>query len=923
MSKKIFAMFLAIVLVLGTLPVLAISSAAEATKTNVALGKTATAGNGNTFASITDGATSGLADIGYWTKDGSTTEAAGLDGTCYVEIDLGENFDVYELRVVNYVDSTRYYKWEAYATTDNTLDIAEWTKIGEKTDEAVSTAEGTTVAFDATAMRYIRVYGTFHSANVGYHFAEIFAYADVESTFEGDSGAVSDTINWAIDSGYNLTITGTGAMPDYATETDRPWEAYKVLAKTVTVGEGITSVGRQSFSHFTSLESISLSDTVTTLGYDCFAYDGTVPYLRMSKNVTVIKQGTVWSTTFTTISCYYDWKLFQMNLTELGNYNSAYGNATWVDAVETAKVEPASGTVNDTINWAIDASGNLTITGTGAMPDYAATKDRPWDEYKTVATTVTVGEGITSVGKFAFNSFTGLESVTLSDTVSSLGYDSFAHCTTIPYFKMSKNVTVIKQGTVYNTTITTISCYYDWNAFQMNLTELGNYNSAFGNATWVDAVVSLEGKEVMPCTKYNGIVFENWGGETQVLLCPKINGIFELNKFKAAVWTLTFEGDDGSSKTVNLKVSSFSGANGTTGLGILRFQPCVEPEPENRFVPVKGVTYTVTFDVTIDGTAYTNRLADCSMDVEPVTHTFYKITWMVDGVVAAVNHCMEGKIPTVPEGLFEEYDEDGYHVMGAAEDPVPATADATYNVVSQRVGLTVKPWNAGYENWAGGTGGTQFQLLLCPDDYTGADLGLISNDAWKNYTFVLTINGTDYAINPSSAYSPGLLRFETMLAEDKFTPVAGTIYTIYMTIYNLDGTVAYRTTTPAEVAFPDGFVPAYTCVGEHTYGEWVVVTYPTTTKEGERKHTCTVCGHEEPEAIAVIQVGDANGDGTISIADITAILDYLSVTEEEQAQMIADRTVVEDALDADGSGSISIADVTAVLEIIAGSAAEG
>ena len=766
MSKKIFAMFLAIVLVLGTLPVLAISSAAEATKTNVALGKTATAGNGNTFASITDGATSELADIGYWTKDGSTTEAAGLDGTCYVEIDLGENFDVYELRVVNYVDSTRYYQWEAYATTDNTLAIAEWTKIGEKTDTAVSTAEGTTVAFDATAMRYIRVYGTFHSANVGYHFAEIFAYADV--TFNGDSGAVSDTINWAIDSGYNLTITGTGAMPDYAAETDRPWNAYKALAKTISIGEGITAVGKQSFSHFTSLESISLSDTVTTLVNDCFAYCGTIPYLRMSKNVTVIKQ-----------------------------------------------------------------------------------------------------------------------------------------------------------GTVYQTTITTISCYYDWNAFQLNLTEIGNYNTAYGNATWVDAVVSLEGKEVMPCTKYNGIVFENWGGETQVLLCPKINGIFELNKFKAAVWTLTFEGDDGSSKTVNLKVSSFSGANGTTGLGILRFQPCVEAEPENRFVPVKGVTYTVTFDVTIDGTAYTNRLADCSMDVEPVTHTFYKITWMVDGVVAAVNHCMEGKIPTVPEGLFEEYDEDGYHVMGAAEDPVPATADATYNVVSQRVGLTVKPWNAGYENWAGGTGGTQFQLLLCPDDYTGADLGLISNDAWKNYTFVLTINGTDYAINPSSAYSPGLLRFETMLAEDKFTPVAGTIYTIYMTIYNLDGTVAYRTTTPAEVAFPDGFVPAYTCVGEHTYGEWVVVTYPTTTKEGERKHTCTVCGHEEPEAIAVIQVGDANGDGTISIADITAILDYLSVTEEEQAQMIADRTVVEDALDADGSGSISIADVTAVLEIIAGSAAEG
>lgn len=746
----------------------------------------------------------------------------------------------------------------------------------------------------------------------------------ISSAAEGDSGAVTDTINWAIDADYNLTITGTGAMLDYAAEADRPWEAYKALAKTITVGEGITSVGKLSFSHFTALESISLSDTVTTLMNDCFAYCGTIPYLRMSKNVTVLQQGTIWATTITTISCYYDWKLFQLNLTEMGPYNTNYGNATWVDAVETAKVDPASGTVNDTINWAIDASGNLTITGTGAMPDYASVEERPWHDYRALATTITVGEGITSVGRLAFNSFTGLERVTLSDTVTTLGYDSFAHCTTIPYFKMSKNVKVIKQGSVYNTTITTISCYYDWNAFQLNLTEIGDYNTAYGNATWVDAVVSFEGKEVMPCTKYNGVVLENWGGETQVLLCPKINGIFELNKFKAAVWTLTFEGDDGSSKTVNLKVSSSYGANGTTGLGILRFQPCVEPEPENRFVPVKDVIYTVTFVVEIDGTVYTNIVKNFSLSVEPITHTFYEITWMVDGVVAAVNHCMEGKIPTAPAGLLEEYDEDGYHVMGVAEDPVAATADATYNVVSQRVGLTVEPWNEGYENWPGGTGGTQFQLLLCPDDYTGANLGLISNYAWRNYNFVLTINGTDYAINPSSAYSSGgLLRFETMLAEDKFTPAAGTIYTIYMTIYNLDGTVAYRTTTPAVVAFPDNFVPAYTCVGEHTYGEWVVVTYPTTTKEGQRKHTCAVCGHEETEAIAMIQVGDANGDGTISIADITAILGYLSATEEEQAQMIADRLVVEDALDADGSGSVSIADVTAVLVSMAGGASEG
>ncbi|MGM9667032.1 MAG: dockerin type I repeat-containing protein, partial [Eubacteriales bacterium] len=114
----------------------------------------------------------------------------------------------------------------------------------------------------------------------------------------------------------------------------------------------------------------------------------------------------------------------------------------------------------------------------------------------------------------------------------------------------------------------------------------------------------------------------------------------------------------------------------------------------------------------------------------------------------------------------------------------------------------------------------------------------------------------------------------------------------------------------------DGFVPAYTCVGEHTYGEWEAVTDSTATTE-LKKHTCTVCGYEE-----TIQVGDANGDGTISIADITAILGYLSATEEEQAQLIAERAVIDGALDADGNGSVSISDVTTILDSLASNTAE-
>lgn len=582
--------------------------------------------------------------------------------------------------------------------------------------------------------------------------------------------------------------------------------------------------------------------------------------------------------------------------------------------------EGASGAVSDTINWSLDQDYNLSITGTGEMPDYANETDRPWETYKALIKNVTVGEGVTKVGKQSFSHFTALESVSLNDTVTTLGYDCFAYCGTIPYFKMSKNVTIIEQGTVFSTTITTISCYYDWDMVQMRAVRIGQYNTAYANATWVDTVVSLEGKTTLPCGIY-GTGMENWSNETQILLQPMLPGstTFDADKFLAVIWKLTITGSDGTVKTVSLKPSSaYPGGN----WGILRFQPCVEAEPENRFVPVANVKYEVYFEVEIDGVLYANIVKDLSMSVDPITHTFYEITWMVDGVVAAVNHCMEGKIPTPPEGLFEEYDEDGYHVMGTAENPVAATADATYNVTSTKVGMTLKLWNSGYENWGGGTGGTQFELLLCPKSYDGSNLDIISNYAWKNYDFVLTINGTDYAINPASAYSPTLLRFETLLAENKFVPVPGTSYTISMTIYNKDGTVRNRTTTPAVVTIAENFTPAYTCVDGHTYGEWEVVTYPSTTVAGERKHVCAVCGHEETESIPVIQVGDANGDGMINIADITVILDYLSATEEEQTQMIADRTVVEDAMDADASGNISIADVTAILTIMAGGAKE-
>lgn len=185
---KLLSIILLAAMCLSMVTIASIGVSAETVSFNIATGKTIVAGNGQDATGVVNGSTAGYFDAGFWTsmEDWNTPDdgltAFGTEGTCYVEIDLGEECLIDKIKVVNLVDTGRVYKWEAYATTDNTADISTWTLIGEKTNDDVSTAAGTTVEFEEMTARYVRVYGTYHSANVGYHFAEVEVFSDVELT---------------------------------------------------------------------------------------------------------------------------------------------------------------------------------------------------------------------------------------------------------------------------------------------------------------------------------------------------------------------------------------------------------------------------------------------------------------------------------------------------------------------------------------------------------------------------------------------------------------------------------------------------------------------------------------------------------------------------------------------------------------------
>lgn len=79
--------------------------------------------------------------------------------------------------------------------------------------------------------------------------------------------------------------------------------------------------------------------------------------------------------------------------------------------------------------WEFDgATGKLTVSGTGAIPDQKDPNNLPWKSVHEAIKEVVVSEGVTGVGKNAFAWCLSLTKVTLPKTLTSIGDYAFNNC---------------------------------------------------------------------------------------------------------------------------------------------------------------------------------------------------------------------------------------------------------------------------------------------------------------------------------------------------------------------------------------------------------------------------------------------------------------------------------------------------------------
>lgn len=78
------------------------------------------------------------------------------------------------------------------------------------------------------------------------------------------------------------------------------------------------------------------------------------------------------------------------------------------------------------LTWAF-ADGTLTITGSGAMDDFAEGA-APWQAHKDAITEVVLSGGVTYIGAQAFRNFDGLTTVDFGDSLYEIGTEAFRSC---------------------------------------------------------------------------------------------------------------------------------------------------------------------------------------------------------------------------------------------------------------------------------------------------------------------------------------------------------------------------------------------------------------------------------------------------------------------------------------------------------------
>lgn len=102
---------------------------------------------------------------------------------------------------------------------------------------------------------------------------------------------------------------------------------------------------------------------------------------------------------------------------------------------EEAMTDPAEaaksgfcGAEENAVAWSLNENGVLEITGQGEMQTWENAEQVPWNTYRDQITKVTVKDGVTSIGAYAFADCENLSELDIADSVQTIGAFAYFNC---------------------------------------------------------------------------------------------------------------------------------------------------------------------------------------------------------------------------------------------------------------------------------------------------------------------------------------------------------------------------------------------------------------------------------------------------------------------------------------------------------------
>ena len=112
----------------------------------------------------------------------------------------------------------------------------------------------------------------------------------------------------------------------------------------------------------------------------------------------------------------------------------------------TAYADVQTGKCGDNVTYSLDTStGVLTISGTGDMADYPDYNYSPFYQNTNIES-VSIENGVTSIGDYVFEGCKSLTNVTIPNSVTSIGYEAFNYCKSLTSITIPNSVTSIGSG---------------------------------------------------------------------------------------------------------------------------------------------------------------------------------------------------------------------------------------------------------------------------------------------------------------------------------------------------------------------------------------------------------------------------------------------------------------------------------------------